>query len=216
MTARFPEVPDSFGITLAAVTGLAFVFAHAGRAVAVAKPVRAAALEVRRKAERMAEELGAIAVLREEALSLTSESGADLSASDATMQAETMADQLRRVREGLRRAGQAASMLDAALKEAEPFAANIERMMPGWRERTGSAFRETLGQFRREVQRLEAASQSPQFDDLTRALLGRSLAEQGIREWAASLPPEEEPLVDDDDIEPIHWDADRGWLPGLT
>jgi len=216
MSAHLAEVPASFGVALAAVAGLAFVYAHAGRVVVVAPAARTAAEQVRQKGERLARELGEIATVQEEIASrATIKLPASTPPIKITADAEALTDTIHRVREAFRRSAQAARMLDQAIEGSKPFAPVLERIMPGWHERTGS-LHESLRRLLPDLQRLEVESQSrlQEIDEEAKLLLLRSMADQGLQSWADSLPNEEEPLVDDDDAEPIHWDRERGWQPG--
>jgi hypothetical protein len=213
MAARVPEMPSSLSLTLAAVAGLAFIFAHAGHAIAGAKAARGAAEEVRRKAERLGTELGAIAAVGDQGKALASARGSHTSAAEHAANAERMTDLLRNLREAFRRSEQAAAMLEAAVGKAKPFGPTLERLLPGWNDRT-SALTPLLEQLRRDLERSRRESEEGHLEQDAHTLLSRALAEQGLQEWAASLPVEDQELVNEDDVEPVRWDPEQGWQPG--
>jgi hypothetical protein len=158
----------------------------------------------------MFEELQSIETIKAEALA-----GGALpeGASGFARQSEAMADAIDRIVVGLQRADQAAQMLDRAIGESTAFATALERIYPGWQE-VVVKLQPLLRKLRQEIAAGDFEHRALELRGQAVYLLSRAVADQGFAEWASSLPPETEPIVDDADIQPVHWDAAQGWLEG--
>jgi hypothetical protein len=209
-SARWPEL-HSMGPTIVAITSLAFVLTQAAPTVAGTKDAIKAAEEVRKKAKRAFEEFQTVQTIRAE-MQAFAQSPATTSPSEITHGAEIAADAIDRMRSALSRSMQAAEMLVRAIEQSSRFERTLERIYPGWQDAVMKV-PPALDQVRGEVkpileQRLE------NLRGQVAEIFSRSLTEQGLGAWAASLPAEAEPLFDEADVQPIHWDAAQGWVEG--
>jgi hypothetical protein len=196
------------------LAGLAFVLSYAGATANTARDALRAADEVRRKAQRVAEELHAMHAAMMDTQRLLDEGHPPMpehSASEVTSWAETIAESVDAFRKSKTRTEQAAQMLAKATKDAVPHGAMIERAFPGWKD-ASLKVEPALSQLREELAKVDLDEIAHSVTPHMGSLVAMAMAEQGFNEWTARLPHEEQALVDESDGQPIRWDLDSGWV----
>jgi hypothetical protein len=221
------DLPASFGPTVAAVVGLVLVLQEQRLAERAGASPRAArgiagigeairhAEEVRKKGARLFQEIQSVEKVRADALSSVFAEPLPSPASDPVVLVEEMGAVVSKIDAGFQRVATASRMFAKAVKDSATSAPVLDRAYPGFASAIVEAEKQAL-QLDRDIvsarQQLAAGSIYPQLRDL----LARTLAEEGFDDWVAGLPPGAAPLYDPADVEPIHWDPDRGWVEGAA
>jgi hypothetical protein len=211
-TARWPEL-HSIGPTVAVLGALAFVLSHAGSAVVGRNAALKAAKEVRDKANRLFEELQTVQQQQAEARTPGTRDAGTKGPAEIARESEAMIEAIDRMVSGLLRAERAAQMLGRAIDKSSTVATALERIYPGWHEVMGK-MQPVLSEFRKEIGAGNFDQRATALRKMAGNVLSRALADQGFDDWAATLPSEAEPLFDEADVQPIHWDAAQGWVEG--
>jgi hypothetical protein len=197
------------GATFGVLAGLALVLSHGSQVVASAQAAQKRAEDVKAKAQRLYSELEQAQAQHEATTSWLSDTKGPLSSAEAAGHVEEMGDCIDRMRMALRRVEMGADFLERSLVASAAQAHALARIYPGWREAVAKVHG-GLGKLRTEIQRFDRHVEANH--GLAEEILVRSLAEQGLREWAANLPPEECALFDETDALAVRWDRNLGWV----
>ena len=209
--AQLPTLPPSVGTTVAMLATLAFVLASGARVNTNARAGKTAN-DVLVKAKRLAAELQATMDLQQTAVErVESLGGSGKTPTSWVLTTEAMAESIAEFQAALDRDVRAAEMLLTALHATRPHTQTLERLKPGWRKATAALTASTekmLG----EVRAVDFSGVVASVRDQITGMLQMGMAEQGMAEWAASLPREEEDLVDLSEAKPVMWDLTHGWI----
>jgi hypothetical protein len=193
----------SFALTLTALAALAYVMASADSR-SLPRATIAVKDRLRTTSNGLLKALEAFEALQREGPAAIDRLGQGPAAAE---EMTSVLDDFKRARD---RVLQATQMFELAMADATPHAAALGKSMSGWNEAIAKV-REMVVQLRAEMAKVSDEGLGA-LRQTAAEILVRSLAETGVPEWAASLPEEEEPLFDEADVVPVHWDEAQGGL----
>jgi hypothetical protein len=208
-----PELPPSVGATVMVLSGLALVLSYATHVPATTRGARTAD-EVGLKAQRLVAELESMQATLATVKALLNEPAPQIpehTAAEITAHVERLAEEVGRLSKLKSRIRQAAEMLAKAVRDAQPFARALERVLPGWAAALVKV-QPVIEELLKEIDGLDFEAIVRSIAPELQAMLAMTMAAQGFDEWAARLPSEDGPLVDEADGVPIRWSLEHGWV----
>jgi len=211
---QVPQLPPSARATIAVVTGL--TRAQTGGLPAAAVPAMRSVREVIVKGTRMIAEIESMEACLSTIQALLAEGlaeGPEHSPSETASRVERLSEEVARSLKAKERVRQSIEMLAKAADEARQYSQIVERTSPGWTaaiDRVAPVTAELL----RDLKGLDLEDVAESAAPELQSTLSLALAEQGLLEWGAQLPADEEPLVDADAGLAVTWTSEQGWAVG--